>query len=237
MRAALVLIAVLCSACLVSAEEIAPEAGETKLSTADADKQLAALAEKFKANPAIKAGIVTEVDDLLGKRTEEGELLLDRPGRVLRKFTKPSLKIWLLNGAEIQEFASKQKTLYVKDFSKAPKTLALIQAAVTIDTKALGSLFDFQVFRAEKDGHAALRLVLTKKPGGENSLLYKRITARIGAGDLFFKSIEYVPESGDTMIEKYQQIQAAKPADADFKLDLPADTTRKVENIGDAQAK
>lgn len=227
---------VICSS--LRAEDVAPEAGEVKLIAADADKALAELGAAFKASPAVKGNIVTEVDDLLGKRVEEGELLLDRPGRLLRKFTKPALKIWLLDGAQLQEFAAKQKTLYVKDFAKAPKALGLIQAAVTVDTKALNNLFDIHVFRgASKDGQAPLRVVLTKKAASDNPLLYKRITARIKPGELFFSQIEYVPESGDTTVEKYLNLAAAKPTDADFKLDLPADVIRKVENISDTDKK
>ena len=107
---------------LHAADEPAPSAlpGEALLSPADAEKILHEL-PAFKDPKPIKARIKTEVDDLLGARTDEGDLLLDRPARVLRRFTKPSLKIWLLDGTQIQEYASRTKTLYVKDFAKAPR--------------------------------------------------------------------------------------------------------------------
>src|SRR5689334_7981701 len=81
----------------------AAEAGERALSADESEKALHAIAETFKAHPYIRAKMQTEVDDLAGKRAEEGELLLDRPARMLRRFTKPTPKAWLLDGAQISE--------------------------------------------------------------------------------------------------------------------------------------
>lgn len=230
----LLLAPVLCAAFSAAAaahEKLKPLAGETLLTAEDADKLFSEL-PAFKNKGCLKAGIVTEVDDLLGARKEEGELLLDHGGRVLRKFTKPSLKVWLLNGAQIQEYAASRKMLYIKDFKQAPKALKLIQAAFTGDVKSLSELFDIHVFRgtASPPGY---RFVLLKKAGSENTLLYKRIEARLLADALFFHEIEYLPESGDRTVERYLNIApVATPDDTDFKLEVPADVQRKTEVVG-----
>ena len=210
-----------------------PLAGETMLAPAEAEKLLAEL-PAFKDPQPIKAHIKTEVaDELMGARVEEGELLLDRPARVLRKFTKPSVKIWLLDGTLLSEYGAKTKKLYVKDFSQAPRALKLIQAAFTGDLKTLKELFDVCIFKGSTDGQALYRFVLTRKGGGDSPALYKRIQARLYEKGLFFHEIEYVPESGDRVLERYTEIAAvAKPADKDFVLDLPEDVVRKTEVIG-----
>ncbi len=217
-----------------------PEKGETLLNAAAAEKVLQALAERFKKNPSLRARIVTEVnDELLGKRTEEGELLLDRPGRVLRKFTKPSAKFWLLDGTLLQEYLVKSKKLYVKDFSKAPRALKLLQAAVTVDAPLLGEHFDIHVFEAATEGEnkeRAQRLVLTQQPGAKVGLPYRRIQARIAAAGLFFQEIEYVPEGGEVTLERYVDIKSvARPADGDFALNVPEDATRKTVELTDPE--
>lgn len=212
-----------------------PETTEVALSSSETEKCLAELAEKFKATPFIKARMVVEIDDLLGTRSEEGEMLLDHSGRILRKFTKPSLKIMLLNGAQLQEYSASRQTLYVKDFSKASKALKLLRAAATLDVKALEDLFDIQVLRGtHPKGERYCRFILTKKNSGDHPLLYKRIQARILENGLFFDEIEYQPESGDRVVERYLDIQAVpKLQDDDFTLKLPVDVHRKTEMIGE----
>lgn len=227
---------VLClSARVVAADSDVPQAlaGETMLAPADAEKLLSEL-PAFKDPQPIKAHIKTEVaDELMGARVEEGELLLDRPARVLRRFTKPSVKIWLLDGTLLSEYGAKTKKLYVKDFSQAPRALKLIQAAFTGDLKTLKELFDVFIFKGSADGQALYRFVLTRKGGTDSPALYKRIQARLYEKGLFFHEIEYVPESGDRVLERYTEIAAvAKPADKDFVLDLPDDVVRKTEVIG-----
>lgn len=211
----------------------APLAGETTLSAAELEKALAEL-PVFKDQRPLKAHIKTEMaDELLGARVEEGELLLDRPSRVLRKFTKPSLKIWMLDGAQLSEYGAATKKLYVKDFSQAPKALKLIQAAFTGDMKTLKERFDVFAFKNTAGAEAAYRFVLNRKAGGESPGLYKRIQAKLGEKSLFFSEIEYQPENGDRVVERYSAITAVeKPSDADFKLELPADVERKSEVIG-----
>jgi len=221
---------------LRAAEEPVPTPldGETLLTTADAEKVLHEL-PAFKNPQPLKARIKTEVDDLLGSRSDEGVLLLDRPARVLRKFTKPSLKVWLLDGTKIQEYAAKSKMLYVKDFSQAPRALKLIQAAFTGDVKTLKEIFDVYTFKSSKDGKDMYRFVLNRKTGSSGGI-YRRIQARLLGEALFFHEIEYVPDAGDKVIERYLEISAVeKPSDADFALDVPADVTRKNETIKGAE--
>jgi hypothetical protein len=230
------LIAILCSMFLVShvmaaEQDVKPLAGETLLSAADADKLLTELLV-FKDKSSLKAQIVTEVDDLLGARKEEGELLLDRSGRVLRKFTKPSLKVWLLDGTQIQEFSANRKMLYIKDFKQAPKALKLIQAAFTGNVKELNELFDLHVFRSSKENQNSYRFLLLKKANAD-ALLYKRIEAQVLESGLFFHQIEYLPESGDKTVERYLNIAATPmPSDRDFALEVPEGVQRKTELIG-----
>ncbi len=189
--------------------------GETQLPSADAEKALGDLAKRFKDNPLIKAHLITESEDLmLGTRKDEGELLLDRSGRVLQKFSKPKVKMRLLNGSQLHEYAASRKLDMVKDFSKAPSALKLLQAAVTVDVKGLAELFDISVFSKGTD----LRLVFLPKAGGKNPLAYQYIQSRIGAKDLFFNEIEYRPDSGK-IVERYSDIKAVdKFKDDDFAM-------------------
>jgi hypothetical protein len=221
------------TATLIAAnDDLKPLTGETLLTSAESEKLLVDL-PAFKQKSPLKAKIVTEVDDLLGARKEEGELLLDRSGRVLRKFTKPSLKVWLLNGSQIQEYAANRKMLYIKDFKNAPKTLKLIQAAFTGDVKELKELFDIHIFKSAKDNQTVYRFVLLKKAASDNALLYKRIQATIAENAPFFHEIDYLPESGDHTVERYVDIAVVdRLNDADFALDVPADVQRKTELIG-----
>lgn len=202
--------------------------GEAQLQGGDADKALTELAQRFKDNPNVKAHVVTEAEDLmLGTRKDEGEFLLDRAGRVLQKYTKPKMKLRLLEGAQFHEYAASRKLDLVKDFSKAPKALKLLQAAVTVDVKELGQLFDISVYSKGP----GMRLVLLPKVGAKNPLAYQYIQARVGEKDLFFSEIEYMPDSGK-IVEHYSEITAvAKFNDDDFNLHLPDGVVPKVEMI------
>ena len=217
----------------VRAEDLLqPAVNEKLLDTVEADKALNELAERFKATSAIKAHMVTERDDPLGKRKEEGELLLERPDRMLRKFNKP-LKIWLLSGTSLKLYIASRKTIYVTDFSKAPKALQLVRAAMTVDVKGLTELFDVHVFKisGEDPGY---RLVLTKKEGANSPGGYKLIQGRIGEKALFFSQIDFVPEgdASDRSVERYTQIEGVPklPEDA-FKLEAPPDVKVETETI------
>jgi len=228
------LMAVLFQLAAFSADDAAlsPQAGETALSTEEAAKILLTL-PAFKTRHAIKARIMTEVDDLLGARVEEGTLLLDPPTSCLRKFTKPTLKVWLLNGNQIQEYTPASKKVYVKDFANAPEILRMLQAAVSGDLKTLGETFQIAVFRGTGEKGIAYRFVLTRDPENKKSSGgYKLIQARILESAPFYHEIQYVPESGDKVVERYLDIEVvAKPAEAEFNLDLPPDVARKVDVV------
>jgi len=229
----LLICAFLCAAAF-SAEDPAlkPAAGETRLEAVAGDRLLAEIAERFKASPSIKAKIQCELEDLAGKRVEEGELLLDRPARLMRKFTKPSLKIWVLNESYIQEYLPKRKSLSTIDFGKAPQKLALLQSAVTLDVKALASVFNISIFESDKSGAKNYRLLLTPKSDTKQPVPYKRIQARIADKALFFHEIEYVPQSGDPTLEKYTEIQAVEKLQEDaFVFEVPQDVKRKTEVV------
>jgi hypothetical protein len=220
----------------VAGDVLTPEPGEKLLSAEEVAKVLAEL-PALKSTNCLKARIVTECDDLIGKRQEEGELLLDRPTRVLRKFTKPSFKLWLLDGAQLQEYAPANKVLYVKDFAHAPRKLRLVQAAFTGDVKVLQELFTVSVFKKEQP--AAYRFVLTKKPGADNPLDYRSIQARATEQGLFFSEIEFLPGEGDRTIERYTDIAVIpRPADKDFaeSVGLPAGVTKKIMPMDDTDA-
>jgi len=69
------------------------------IGAAEAGVALKAIAENFRAHPAFRAKMTVRVTDLIGERVEEGWLAIARPGKVLRRFEKPSSKIWFLDGA------------------------------------------------------------------------------------------------------------------------------------------
>ena len=208
---------------------LTPATDERELSSTEAERVLGLVAENFKAHPHVRAHMRTEIDDLLGQRIEEGELCLSRPDHIRRTFNQPALKVWLLNGPQLQEYSARSKMVRTKDFSKMPDALALLQAALTLDLKVLAAHFAIHMFEnTGQTGH--LRLVLTKKPGGSRWLAYKRIQVRLALDSPLYSEIEYVPENGDRTLERYTGIQTL-PAmnEQDFVLDLPAGVERKVD--------
>ncbi|MFH0939066.1 MAG: hypothetical protein V1899_07280 [Planctomycetota bacterium] len=231
-------------AVLATAAEAPPPAkkGETLLTKVESDQVIAEISERFKANPCLKARIVAEIDDLAGTRKMEGELLLDRPSRCFRKFTKPSMFLQALNGSRLQEYAPKTKKLFVTDFSQAPQVLKVVQAAFTADLQALSKFFAVYVFAtpdpASQTGGRCYR-VLLMKPAPELTATnpaktklpfpYSRIQARIASRDIFFREIAYFPEDGIPTTEHYSDIQPIeKPADEAFTVKVPADVTPQV---------
>jgi len=216
----------------IHAGEPAPLEGETKLEAAEVDRALSDL-PAFKNPQPLKAKMVAETEDFVGTRKEEGELLLSPPSQILRTFTKPKPKTWLLNGTLLQVYIPARKQLYVTDFSDAPKTLKRIQNAFTGDLKSLRELFAISVFSSA--GGKAYRFVLVPAKG-ESAVGYKRIQAKLAADALFFHEITYEPDSGDKVTEKYSAIEAvAKPAASAFELNVPDDVTRKTDKVSDTQ--
>ena len=229
----------------VAAESSVPaaETGETLLPAGEVDKVLAEL-PALKSQGCVAARIVTDVDGLRPVKGQEGELLLDRPNRVLRKFTKPSPNFWLLDGTRLQEYVSKNNTLYINDFTLAPRKLKLIQAAFTGDLKALQGLFNIWVFKRPSAGQGKpveYRFVLMQKPEADKTLGFNKVQLRASEKDLFFHEIEIdmPPDKGDHTIERYFDIASViRPSEKDFQeaLGLPADAAKKVEQVEDDPA-
>lgn len=221
------LLALLTLALSLAARNTCAESIEKELPPAETESALRALAIRFQSAPAVRAKIVSEIEDLVGKRTEEGEMLIERPARVLRKFTKPTEKWWLLENGTLSEFARGQKSISVKDLTGAPNLLKQIQGAMTGDLTALAPSYAFKIFES-KDG--TQHLVMDRKPATSRRA-YKRIEARIAPAAAFFHEIHYIPEEGDEITEKFLDIQTFKKfPDADFAL---PEANRKVEKISD----
>jgi outer membrane lipoprotein-sorting protein len=209
-----------------------PLDGETRVSAADAEKLLTEL-PAFKNQKALRGKILAETEDLLGTRKSQGELLIDPPGRVLRNFTKPTPSVWLLNGTLLQEYLPARKTVLMTDFSAAPKSLKRIQCAFTGDLNGLSDLFDITVFAKGEGAAREYRFVLLPAAAG-SGFSYKRIEARLMAGALFFHQITSEPDSGNTVVESYSEIEiVGKPDATEFELKLPDDVTRKVDKVSD----
>jgi hypothetical protein len=226
-------LSLLFGAALFAAEEPAPEPGEHALNAAETDAALKRISAIFKTHPTIRAKIRSEIEDLTGKRVEEGTLLLDRTEgqltRVLRTFANPKPKAWLLNGATISQFVPSKKAVFVKDLSAVPKTLKHIQAAMTGDVKALDEIFTIRIF-AKPD---TWRLVLDKKPA-VSKYIHRRIEARLAEHGVFFDSIHYIPDEGDELTETFLDAKdAGKLSDADFVLPGAEGVERKVEKISE----
>lgn len=222
-RTRLVLLGLLCAGFTVCAGEIPPEAGEERLSGEAADQVLAGLKAHFLEQPCIRAQITSVTSDpLLGDRTETGEMLLQMPQRFLRRFGpsgKPT-KAWLLDGAVVRESSTAQTTVNELDFTKAPKKLALLKAAITMDAAVLKDYFDLTLFK-KGDGEAVqYRLVLTRRDDEKNPVDYRRIQARWTAGAPFFSEILRIPKTGeeDQAVETFNHLQVVeKFEDSDFQ--------------------
>lgn len=212
---------------LRAAEPAVPvEAGEERVAAEAADRVLADLKASFLKRPCVRAEIVSiNNDPLLGEQKEQGELLLQMPQRFLRRFgpkDKP-IKAWRLDGTSVRESNSAQDTVNELDFTKAPKKLAILRAAITMDAEVLKEFFHLALFKKAGDGPAQWRLVLTRREDQKNPVNYKRIQARWTDGAPFFSEILRVPKSGeeDRAIERFINPQVVeKFSDGDFKEPL-----------------
>ena len=204
---------------------------EEELNGAEAEAAVRDIAATFKDAPRIRAKIVSEIDDIAGTRSEEGVMLLERPGKLLRRFTKPRQKTWLLNGAELIEYSAGQPTAMVKDFTGAPGLLKQIQGVMSGDFAALEASYAMKIFAAGSKDKRWLRIVFDKKPG-INKHNFKSIVALLGPGFKFFSTIRYIPDEGDTITEHFDDIKIVEQFDsADFEL--PKGVERKVEKISE----
>ena len=217
----------------------AAEPGEERLAGQAASQALARISEAFRQQPCVRADVLSETDDeLLGPQQEKGELILKRPDRLLRRFSGKSeaVKTMRLTGIELHEFSVTKKMVRVKDFSAAPRALALLRAALTLDAPALESHFALTVFGKPAAGQAPAqwRLVLARRPDAKSPLPYRLIQARLADGAPFFSEIEYVPQAGhgDRLVERYSQARAVKElTDADFSEPLLDNSPRETEAV------
>lgn len=204
------------------------EPAEEKVAPEVAEKVLAALKASFLQRPCVRAQITSVTNDpLLGETKETGELLLQMPQRFLRRFgqgEKPT-KAWLLDGDVVRESNVAQGTVNELDFANAPKKLALLKAAITMDAEVLKEYFDLTLFKKAAGPGAPVqyRLVLMRRDYEKNPIDYKRIEARWSEGALFFSEVLRVPKTGeeDRAVERFTQQQAVeKFAEGDFKEPL-----------------
>jgi hypothetical protein len=219
---ALVSLSLLCALpAAVTAQEKA-EPGEELVKDEAARKALAGITESFQKQPCVRARIVSEREDLVGKRREEGEMVLQRPDRVLRRFGPPgqAVKALRLEGPLLLEYVPREKGVVPRDFGQAPKALALARAALTLDTETLAQYFAIAVFRkpGTEGRPAQWRLVLTRRPEKAELPLAPRIQARLEEGAAFFSEIWKAGEGADDyVVEKYSDLRVEKDlTDRDF---------------------
>lgn len=205
-----------CWALQAAEPAVLAEAGEERVAGADADRVLGELKASFLKRPCVRAEIVSISNDpLLGEQKEDGELVLQMPQRFLRRFGpkgKPAVKAWILDGTAVRESNSAQDSVNELDFTKAPRKLALLKAALTMDAEVLKEYFHLALFK--KAG--AWRLVMMRKDSPDNPIDYKRIQARWSDGAAFFSEILRVPKTGeeDQAIERFGNIQVVEKFDA-----------------------
>ena len=207
--------------CLAAgAEDLQPEAGEELLGETAAALVLEEVARRFQEQPCVRAKIVSEVDDdLLGPRKEEGELLMRRPGLVLRRFFQKGQpwKAWRMEEALTSEYNPALNKVVERDFSKAPKSLELLRAAITTEVAVLKQYFQVSVFRKAATGSSPseLRLVLTRREDRATPLPWKQVVACLPEGAAFFSSVEQIPIPGQAnrVKERYTEVQVLKNLD------------------------
>jgi hypothetical protein len=219
------------------AEEKA-EPGEERLEGEAARQALAGIAEVFRRQPCVRARIACEREDLIGRRREEGEIVFQRPGRVLRRFGPPGrvVKALRLEGEMLLEYVPKEGVV-PRDFSQAPKALALVRAAFTLDTETLVQYFTIALFRkAGAEGRPAQwRIVLTRRSEKAELPLAPRIQARLDDGAAFFREIWRAGETADDyVVEEYSDIRAEKTlTDRDFDEPLLRENRREAKVVSE----
>jgi hypothetical protein len=215
--------------CIRAAEPaVLAKTGEERVDGEAADQVLAALKASFLQRPCVRAEIISATNDpLLGETKETGELLLQMPQRFLRRFgskEKPK-KAWFLDGNTVRESNIAQGTVNELDFTNAPKKLALLKAAITMDAEILKEYFSLTLFKKAGGPENAMqyRLVMTRRENDKNPVDYKRIEACWSEGAPFFSEILRVPKTGeeDRAVERFTKLQVVeKFADGDFKEPL-----------------
>ncbi len=196
------------------------EKNETQLSAKELEAVQAKVKQTFSEHKLVQADIEEKVDDdLLGPMIEKGKLYIERPGKVLRMFYKKK-KPWkatLMDGKKGSEYNPSRKKISEKDYSRAPKKLALIQAGANGDMDTFRKYYEVHGFkRAHASNLNQWRLVLVYKAKVQESdkrtLPYKRIHIIFTEGRAFFDEIrfEYQKGKGNDKIESYREIKAVK---------------------------
>ncbi|MBE7467504.1 MAG: hypothetical protein HS116_28855 [Planctomycetes bacterium] len=181
----------------------------------DAAAQKAALASikgAFDRHPCVRAKLVKKVDDPLGlmPSVEQGELLVKRPDRILRRYFKNDVpqKAVLLQGTNSLTYNPATKLIQVKDYAQAPRYLQLMRAGGTGDMETLQLYYDLKVFEKTGSKPRQWRLLLEHRRG---PLPYKRIQARVTEEQPFFSEIVYEygnAADGDNKTETFTEIAA-----------------------------
>lgn len=227
-------------------EEPAEEIGvEKKLEAEKADEALKTISESFAKAPNLKARVHKVIkDDLLGDTEIGGTLSLRRPDKMQERMegAPNAHQCRQLDGQIYREFNMATRRVMVKNFAKAPKKLALLRAAMTIDLAKLKEYFDFNVHRTYQgpEKMAEFRLVLTPRAGSKLDLPYEKIEAKLTEGAPFLNAISYQPKKGhgEPVTVKYSDFKVLeKLEDKDLEDDLVTRSPKEEEAVSDEAKK
>lgn len=198
-----------------------PEQGEVRLDPGGQKAVLEKIKAAFEQHPCVRAEVTKTVVDPLGllPETEQGELLIKRPDKILRRFSKngTSFKAVLVRGQSSLTYNAATKKVVEKDYSRAPRRLALVRASGTGDLETLQLYYDVLVFEKSGQDGKQWRLVFHRRRG---DLPYDRLQARITEGQALFSEIRYeyrAAADGDNKTETFTAIKSQKQlSDEDF---------------------
>lgn len=214
---------------------------EAKLEGEEAEQALKGIGDGFAKAPCVQARVKKVVkDELLGDTEVSGLLTLQRPDKMLIRMdgAANAHQVRQLDGNIYREFVMANHHVMEKNFANAPKKLALLRAAMTVDLTVLKEYFEITIYRTPQGGEkpADLRLVLTSKAGAKLDLPWQKIEAKLSEGAAFLTSISYEPKKGhgEPVIEGYTEIKAVeKFTPKDLTDDLLLKGTKDAESIKD----
>ncbi|MBI3829302.1 MAG: hypothetical protein HY291_07285 [Planctomycetes bacterium] len=219
----------------------APAGVEAKLEGDEAEQALKGIGESFAKAPCIQARVKKVVkDELLGDTEIGGLLSLQRPDKMLIRMdgAANAHQVRQLDGNVYREFVMANRHVMEKNFANAPKKLALLRAAMTVDLAVLKEYFDIAIYRTPQGGEkpANLRLVLTSKAGAKLELPWQKIEVKLSEGGAFLLSIAYEPKQGhgEPVKEEYTDIKTVEKFTAkDLSDDLLIKGTKDSDNVKD----
>jgi hypothetical protein len=222
-------------------EKTATVGVEAKLEGDEAEQALKGIGEGFAKAPCVQARVKKVVkDELLGDTEVSGLLSLQRPDKMLIRMdgAANAHQVRQLDGNVYREFVMANRHVMEKNFANAPKKLALLRAAMTVDLAVLKEYFDIAIYRTPQGGEkpAGLRLVLTSKAGAKLDLPWQKIEAKLSEGGAFLLSISYEPKQGhgEPVKEEYTEIKTVeKFAAKDLSDDLLTKGTKDSDNVKD----